>query len=390
MNKKKYKRILFVDDEANILSGYKRNLHNLFDVATAFSGAKGLEMIKDSLNTEPFAVIVSDFRMPEMDGNTFLSLAREISPDSVRILLTGYADVKTTIDAVNEGNIFRFLNKPCSIDNLTSALNASIEQFNLITMEKELLNKTLKGSIKLLIDVLSLVNPSAFSRAERMRKLASSLADRLGIKSKWEIEIAALLSQIGFVALPPDIIEKKYKGVSLNEKEAKMFLTYPKTGEALLKNIPRLEAVAKGISYQLNEYKGGEGAHSGLQGKDIPIIARLLKVVIDFDYLVFSGQTAKSAFKIMHKSSGKYDPNILRALKSDIAAVKKGFILKDISFDELREGMYLSSNIENTNGIIIVPKGTVISEIILLRLRSYASSGSIVEPIVILSSVNKQ
>ncbi len=385
-----YKNILFVDDEVNILSGYKRNLRNLFDVTTASNGAKGIEIIKDSLTTEPFAVIVSDFRMPEMDGNTFLSLAREISPDSVRILLTGYADVKTTIDAVNEGNIFRFLNKPCSIDNLTNALNASIEQYNLITMEKELLNKTLKGSIKLLIDVLSLVNPSAFSRAERVRKLASSLADRLGIKNKWEIEIAALLSQIGFVALQPDIIEKKYKGLTLTEDETKMFLTYPKTGESLLKNIPRLGSVAKGISYQLSKFESGKGVHSGPRGKEIPIIARLLKVVIDFDYLVFSGQKADNALQIMQKSTGNYDPNILRALKSDIAAVKKGFILKDISLGGLREGMYLSSNIENKEGMTIVPKGTVISEIILLRLTSYASTGSIAEPIVILSPVAKR
>lgn len=132
------KRILFVDDETNVLHAYRRNLRNLFDVHIASDGYEGLKIINEN---EPFAVVISDYRMPEMDGIEFLHKVKEISPDTVRIVLTGYADLQTAIDAINEGNIFRFLTKPIPNDKLIISLNDAIEQYRLITTEKELNRK---------------------------------------------------------------------------------------------------------------------------------------------------------------------------------------------------------------------------------------------------------
>ncbi len=187
-------KILLVDDEEHVLSGYKRNLRNNFDVETADSGQLGLKKVK---NEGPFAVVISDFKMPEMNGNQFLKGVKTIAPDTVRMMLTGYADLSSTIDAVNDGNIFRLLTKPCPLEKLIASINDGVRQYDLISTEKTLLDKTLKGTIKMLIEILSVVNPIAFSRASRFQKFVPQISNLLNIKNVWELEIATLLSQIG-------------------------------------------------------------------------------------------------------------------------------------------------------------------------------------------------
>src|SRR5262249_1916023 len=139
--------ILLVDDEPNVLLGYQRLLRGEFDTETAVGAPLALKIIQAR---GPFAIVLSDMRMPEMDGIEFLTRVKALSPDTVRIMLTGYADVKTALSAVNDGNIFRFLTKPCSKETLASALAAGLAQYRLVTTEKELLEKTLAGSVALL------------------------------------------------------------------------------------------------------------------------------------------------------------------------------------------------------------------------------------------------
>jgi DNA-binding NtrC family response regulator len=154
-------KILFVDDEPAVLDGYKRMLRREFEVDTAVCGQQGLAEIS---NHGPYAVVISDMRMPEMNGAQFLSQVRQTAPDTVRMLLTGYSDMDAAMSAVNEGNIFRFLTKPCEKDLLGKAITAGLMQYRLVTAEKDLLENTLMGSIKVLTDVLSAVSPEAFGR----------------------------------------------------------------------------------------------------------------------------------------------------------------------------------------------------------------------------------
>src|SRR5829696_4359 len=135
-------KILCVDDERNVLEAYQRSLRKEFHIEIATSGAEGLAAVESQ---GPYAVIVSDMRMPGMDGIRFLAKVKEKAPDSVRIMLTGNADQQTAIEAVNEGNIFRFLTKPCPPETLAKALSAGLQQYWLVVAEKELLEKTLSG-----------------------------------------------------------------------------------------------------------------------------------------------------------------------------------------------------------------------------------------------------
>jgi len=140
-------RVLCVDDEPNVLEGLRRQLCRHFTVATAGGGVAGLEVIE---RDGPFAVVVSDMRMPGMDGAAFLNRVRERVPDTVRVLLTGRADLDAAVAAVNKGNIFRFLMKPCPSEVLIATLEASAAQYRLVTAERALLEQVLQGSIKAL------------------------------------------------------------------------------------------------------------------------------------------------------------------------------------------------------------------------------------------------
>ena len=132
-------KILFVDDDESLLAAYKRQLRKQYQIETAIGGREALELIEQS---GPYSVIVSDYRMPFMDGIEFLSRVREIAPDTVRIMLTGSGDMQAAIQAVNEGNIFRFLTKPCSAEVLSESLNNGIKQYEQVTREREYNEKT--------------------------------------------------------------------------------------------------------------------------------------------------------------------------------------------------------------------------------------------------------
>src|SRR4051812_25112225 len=176
-------RVLFVDDEPNVLDGIRRQLRNRLDMETAIGAAAGLELI----NTKgPFAVVVSDMRMPEMNGARFLAKVHEISPDSVRMVLSGQADLDSTVAAVNDGHIFRFLMKPCDTDRLLHSVNSGIEQYRLVTSEKHLLENTLNASIKVLVEVLGLINPVARRRAQQFEKYTKAATIALKLPNPWK------------------------------------------------------------------------------------------------------------------------------------------------------------------------------------------------------------
>src|SRR6266851_2891936 len=144
-------KILCVDDEPNVLSAFERQLRKEFAVTTARDGAEALDL---AARQGPFAVILSDMRMPGMTGVELLTRMRQAAPDTVRIMLTGNADQQTAVEAINEGHIFRFLTKPCAPELLARAVAAGVEQHRLIHAEKEVLEQTLRGTITVLTEVL--------------------------------------------------------------------------------------------------------------------------------------------------------------------------------------------------------------------------------------------
>ena len=210
------KKILFVDDEPNVLSALQRQLYNRYRVETAVGPQAGLAALA---NWRDYAVVVADMAMPEMNGVEFLTKVKELAPDIVRVMLTGYANQAIVIEAINHGNIFRFLNKPCSAESLVETLDASLRQNQLITAERDLLEKTFGGSLKVLTELLAMTDPRRFGNAETLRDNIRVLAEKLNIKVTWELEAAAMLSQIGSVTIPPELTLKVRLGHTLSANE---------------------------------------------------------------------------------------------------------------------------------------------------------------------------
>ncbi len=373
-------RILCVDDEANILNACQRALRKRFHIETALGAEPALAQIDAQ---GPYAVVVSDMRMPGMDGVQLLSEVRRRAPDSVRIMLTGFADVQTAMEAVNEGNIFRFLTKPCSPETLAKALSAGVEQYRLVTAEKELLENTLRGAIKVLTDVLSLTNPTAFGHASRVRRVIRKLCEKLKVDNSWEFEIAAMLSQIGCVTVPPDTLDKIYHGWTLREEEMQMLQAHPAVGSDLVANIPRLGNIAEIIAYQQKRFDGTGIPSDSLAGSDIPLGARILKVALDYDTLKWSGDTDIQVMVELRRRSGWYDPEVLAALDT-VTGFEIALEIQEIGVKDLTTQMIVAEDVTTTDGMLLVSKGQEVTPSLRQRLRNFAQNRKLQEPIHVL------
>jgi response regulator RpfG family c-di-GMP phosphodiesterase len=368
-------RILCVDDERQVLEGLTLNLRRAFQMETAGSGADGLKIIEEK---EPFAVILSDMRMPGMDGATFLANARKASPDSVRVLLTGHSDMEATIRAVNSGQIFRFLTKPCPVDVLLAALKAAVEQHQLIVSERVLLEQTLHGSIKMLTDVLALANPAAFGRASRAKEMVGKMTKKLEVSPTWQVEMAAMLSQIGCITLPPDTVEKLYFGRPLAEDELPMVARLPAIADQLLAHIPRLEEVREILRHMDDRFEGPNAG--GLRAESIPIGARILKVALAFDILEASQLTRLQAMAVLIGRHGDNDPRVLKALESLVEDSEQKALVP-VKVQDLKEGMVLAADVVTPTGMLLIARGHEVTANLLERIKNFARRQGVKEPL---------
>ena len=370
-------KILFVDDESNVLDSIARQLRKRFTLSTAISGQEALQVLKDQ---GPFSVVVSDMRMPGMDGVQFLETVKELYPDTVRMMLTGNADQGTAIEAVNKGQIFRFLNKPCSTAVLVPALALAQRQHRLITAERELLDKTLMGSVKVLAELLSLSNPTAFSRGYRIKNIVVELAQLLEQGHIWKYEIAALMSQIGCITLPIDILHKKNANISLTREETEMYRSHPQAGASLLADIPRLESVAVMIALQMLRYDAYTDETS--TDEEGVIGAQILKIALDYDLLLFQGKNSNDALHELSSDTGEYNPNILKLL-GNVKSQDKHASIVSLRIQDISIGMIAEENILAKNGILLAPKGQEITWPVLQGLLNFSRQVGVREPVMV-------
>ena len=369
--------ILLVDDEIAILDGLRRQLRKNFTVHTATGGAEALELMR----SQPFSVVVSDMRMPEMDGATLLAQVRALHPDVVRILLTGQADTQAAIAAVNEGQIYRFLTKPCPPEVLLEEISSAVELNRLVAAEKELLRTTLRRTVEALTKTLSLAQPTAFARAERLTRTVSDLARAMEIDEAWEIEITGMLAYLGAVTLPPDLLGKLDAGRPLNEEEAEMEARVPAVSRDLVSGIPRLEDVAEAIGWQRARYDGRGSAPTVPSGDDLPLGARILRVAADFNTGLTQRPAVQDTINALRGDSGAYDPRVLAALVQVHGADEPGVEPQEVLVADLDEGMVIFDDVLTTDGVLLIGHGTVVTEALIHRLENYSSQGRVADRI---------
>lgn len=345
-------RILCIDDEPNVLEGLALHLGRRWKVTTATSGSQALAIL---VREGPFSVVMSDMRMPGMDGVELLTRVRRDAPETVRVLLTGQADLEAAIHAVNEGQIFRFLTKPCPPAQLLGALGAAVHQYHLVTAEKILLEQTLRGSIKALMDVLALANPQAFGRANRIRSHVLEIARRRGVEEIWPIEVAAMLSQIGCVTLPAETVEKIYRGGELTPEEKRMADRLPEIAEKLLEGIPRIDAVREILARAGKKRK----AESTVRADDVVALgAEALRIALDLDALEARKMSRSAAIDALCERGGAYDPDLLRDIGvAGPQTSERRWTRAEIPLSAVEVGMVFDEDVRHDNGVLLVARG---------------------------------
>jgi CheY-like chemotaxis protein len=355
--------VLCVDDESRILDGLRLTLRRGFDVLTATSGAEGLAMLKRMAGV---AVVISDMRMPGMDGAAFLTQVKEQWPDSTRLLLTGEAGRDAAIAAVNEGQIFRFLTKPCAPENLVIAVEAAVRQHELVTAERLLLQQTVLGSIRALVDVLAIVNPIAFGRGGRIRRLATELAAASGLPPSWELEAAALLSQVGYVSLPIELVEKAVGGAPLNADEALLLSEVPRVTQGLLARIPRLDDVAAIVDHALRPQPAKTAASVRIAEN-----AAVLMIALEFDALMSRGEDPATAIATLRARSGAKSTQLLAHLAVLHNTVDSQTQVREIRLCDVVPGLILMDDLRTDLGTLLVSKGYEVTQSFIDRMRNF-------------------
>ncbi|MEO0576871.1 MAG: HD domain-containing phosphohydrolase [Pseudomonadota bacterium] len=372
------RRVLFVDDEPNVLQAIKRATRKDFDVVIAIGAEAGLEAVA---RDDTYAMIVSDMRMPGMNGVEFLRAAKQISPDSVRVMLTGNSDQHTAMEAVNEGEVFRFLTKPCDLVVLRNVIEQGIRQYQLLTAERELLEETLKGSIGVLADLLAMARPDAFGRTTRLTKGVNELIasrNELSIEERWTIETATTLSQLGSVNVHPDILAKIQQGMMLDQDERRAYEHAVSEGANLIAKVPRMENVAEIVRYQNKHYDGGGYPKDDCRAENIPLGARALRLVLARDELRLQGYSEEEFVAELMRRKREFDPRLLQTLLTEKVS-KPATVVRMVAADALTVGMEINADVVNKFGSLLVCEGQVITDAIrehLQRLVDAATAGA--------------
>lgn len=367
MSNQKRLHILCVDDEARVVEGLSLHLRRDYEVHTALSGEQGLKKLAEVRN---IAVVISDMRMPGMDGATFLKQVMRRYPEASRLLLTGDPGRDAAVLAVNEGQIYRFLTKPCPPDQLKAAVDDAVMHFRLRNAERMMLQETVIGCIQALVDVLAIVNPIAFGRASRIKRMAVQFAESLGCTHFWQLEGAAMLSQLGYLSLPVELVEKLYYGERLTPEEQVLADGVPAVAGKLLSHVPRMEPViqildaARATDEQLRQL--GDGT--------IGLGARILQLAVDFDLLVARGGEVNAAIQLLRMKELRYGQELMEQFARFVGATPSTSEMREMPLRLVQPGMTIMQDVRTHLGTLLIPRGLEVSETFLARLRNLGAS----------------
>lgn len=380
--------VVIVDDDANLIAGLRRQLRRRYNLVTAQGGEEAIALLEAQGS---IGVVVCDMRMPGMDGLQVLKEFRQRSPETVRLMLTGNADQQTAIEAINQGAIFRFLSKPTAIEDLCAGIDAALDQYHLVTAERDLLEKTLAGSVKVLTGVLALNDPDSYSRALRMRDWLRRIGKTLALRQRWQLEMAVMLAPLGMVAVPPEVLANLHAGVPLSPAEKAILQRTPEAARDLIINIPRLKTVAETVYLQDKNHDGsGFPEDDTRSGNDLPFDARLIHILNDLSRDCSGSHPTAETFNRLSRRAHCYDPRLLAGIREVLLGPgqtpdeeQPTTIFEQLPVLLLLPGHFLHSDIRLENGHLVLAKGVELTEAQVVRLRNLTRLHQFREPIQI-------
>jgi len=416
--------LLCVDDEPSILSALRRLFRAKgFAVRVAEGGQAGLDM----LATESVDLVISDMRMPEMDGVAFLEQVRQRWPDTMRLLLTGYADITSIMGAINRGEIYRYIAKPWDDNDIILIVRGALQQRAmeqeqrrlqaLIQMQNEELkalnanlevkvaertselkqtNSALQGaneqlksnfitSIKIFTSLIELRNSHLAGHSRRVADLARRLAQKLGLGNKQaqEVFVAGLLHEIGKMGFDDDMLGTPV--VMLDTARLQAFRKHPARAAQLLFPLAELKAVSEIIAAHLERFDGA-GYPNGISGQQIPIGARILIVACDFDSLQIGVlaqrklDVAQAQASIVQGSGKRYDPTVVEVLVLLLGEADHTSLKQDVPSEvsvkarDLRAGMVLVRDLITPSGLLMLTSGHVLDNAVIDKIMDFEKS----------------
>lgn len=363
---KKLPKILCVDDEARVVDSLVLHLRKDYQVHIALSGNEGLQKLKELGGV---AVVISDMRMPGMDGAAFLKRVMRAYPDTTRMLLTGEPGRDAAVQAVNEAQIFRFLTKPCPPEQLKQAVDDALIQYRMVTAERLMMQETLVGCIQALTDVLAMTNPVAFGRASRLKRLVMKFAESLDCQGFWQLEAATMLSQLGYVSLPVELVEKLYFGEQLTPEEVTLSEGVPLVANKLLGHIPRLEPVL-----QILQALNASDQQLGRLGEGtIGLGAKILAIALEYDSLVAQGHNSAAAVQTVRGKADRYGAALVEKFAKLVGAGPDMDEIRELPLRMVKPGMTIMTDLRTHQGTLLVPRGFEVSESFLQRLHNFGS-----------------
>jgi len=358
-------KILCVDDEESILKGFQLNLRKDFELHLASNGTEGLEVFD---REQGFALVLSDMRMPQMDGATMLSEIKKRDPEVVTVLLTGHTDFESAMSAVNEGSIFRMLSKPCPPEMLIKVLGDGLAQHDLIKSKRILLDQTLRGAVDALAQSLSTAKPLFFGRAQRVRRIANELADLINLNDAWRVDIASIFSQLAYISLPESVSEDVYYKKDLTPAVKEMLGKFPDDTQNLIEKIPGLEEVGEILVKLAVQHRFEEDDGSGIRKA-----ASILRVALDFDYYEEQGHDKSLIVQTLKSRKDDYDPDVTECLSQLLAVAEQKYRLEEILIRRLETGMRLAQELRLADGLLVASSGTDVDRQLLKVIRNYVS-----------------
>ena len=360
-------KVLFVDDEPHVLSSIRRQLGRRYEIHIATGGPEALSVLADS---GPFAAIVCDMRMPGMSGAEVLREVANQYPSTTRMILSGQADLDSTIAAVNEGHIFRFVTKPADVDTLRRHVDAAVEQYRLITTREELLERTLQSLVETLNDILGLTNPMARQRSLRVMHYVQSIAEAMHFEMPWTLRLAALLSQVGCVNLPPEILDKVYRSQALSEGERVRHDEHPQLAAQLIGRIPQMEPVADMIASQ--QRLDPTSLDPDIDTWDTTTLSTVvLSAAIALDESMAIGYDPTEALERLSEHLPGLPEAIMQALRA-LHDRTAGMMVHFVPSSALTLGMVLDQDLLSTDGDILVARGDEVTPSHLAKVKAEA------------------